>query len=114
MFYQNEKRVVEPYTSISIIFSDKYSTLEYPLLFTDNEKANPKFFARTKFPGAKRLIFSNFREICQLTKTDDADWKKNKLGSEYNPCPSPLMEDYKCPYDGCNEGKCNIHWSLCN
>ena len=100
--------------NINIWFSDNYSTLEYPLLFTDNEKANPKFFARTKFPGAKRLIFSNFREICQMTKTDDADWKKNKLGSEYNPCPSTLMEEYTCPYDGCNDEKCNIHWSLCN
>ena len=112
----NHKSLVSQTTinnDVHIRFSDAYDTLEYPLLFTDNDKANPKFFARTVFPGAKRLIFSNFREICSLTKTKDQEWKKNNLGPEYSPCPSSLMEEYACPVNGCNEEKCAIHWSLC-
>ena len=96
-----------------IYVSDNYDALEYPLLFTDNEKANPKFFARTKFPLSQRLMFSNFHEICQLTKTKDEDWRKNRVGSEFNPCPTRFMEDYKCPFDECDPDKCAIHWSLC-
>ena len=83
-------------------------------MFTDNDKANPKFFARTKFPGARRLTFTNFRELCSLTKTEDEVWTQNNLGTEYSPCPSTLMKEYSCPIEGCDPKKCAIHWSLCN
>ena len=95
-------------------FSDAYDKLEYPLLFTDNAKANPKFFARTKFVGKHNKMFTDFHELCNLAKKEDEFWKKNKLGSAYSPCPSSLMADYKCPIKECEQEKCAIHWSLCN
>ena len=95
-------------------FSETYDELEYPLLFTNNGNANPKFFARTKFVGEHNKMFTDFHELCNLAQTEDDFWTRNDLGSDYNPCPSTLMEEYSCPIEDCNQEKCAIHWSLCN
>ena len=97
-----------------IYFTEKYDEFEYPLLFTDNDKANPKFFARTNLPGSHRLVCTNFRELCNWAQAEDQFWIRNDLGPEYTPCPSALMEPYSCPIEGCDPEKCAIHWSLCN
>jgi len=96
----------------SFLEKESFDTLTYPLTFTDNDKANPRFFARTKLPGQFRLSFIDFRKLCQMTQTGDDVWVKNDLGPDYNPCPPELM-DYSCPVDGCDQDKCSIHWSLC-
>ena len=97
-----------------IFFAANLDTLHYPLLFTDNDKANPRFFARTRLQGARRLSFHTLRDICQNTKIEEEQWIKNDLGDQYNPCPTELMKEYTCPVDGCSEDKCAIHWTLCN
>lgn len=96
------------------IFAANLDTLQYPLLFTDNDKANPRFFARTRLQGARRLSFHTLRDICQGTKIEEEQWIKNDLGDQYNPCPTELMKEYTCPIDGCSEDRCAIHWTLCN
>ena len=95
-------------------FVENFNELSFPLIFTDNNKANPRFFARTALGGDLRLDFTTLREICNNTKLHDNQWIQNGLGVEYNPCPSMLMEEYTCPIDGCDMDKCAIHWTLCN
>ena len=103
-----------PLIHFCIFFAANLDTLQYPLLFTDNDKANPRFFARTRLQGARRLSFHTLRDICQNTKIEEEQWIKNDLGEQYNPCPTELMKEYTCPIDGCSEDKCAIHWTLCN
>ena len=107
----NEDNAFNPFL---YIFAANLDTLQYPLLFTDNDKANPRFFARTRLQGARRLSFHTLRDICQNTKIEEEQWIKNDLGEQYNPCPTELMKEYTCPIDGCSEDKCAIHWTLCN
>ena len=95
-------------------FVEEFDELSFPLAFTDNNKANPRFFARTALGGDLRLDFTTLREICNNTKLHDNQWIQNGLGVEYNPCPIMLMEEYTCPIDGCDMDKCAIHWTLCN
>ena len=100
------------------------------MMFTDNDKADPKMYARND-DGLKKT-YTTFRGICKdrkknaeaikkewLAKANKEKWfpktiKETWFAKDYEPCPSDLMAPATCPIEGCDEYKCSIHWTLCN